>query len=133
MPQSFEAFLKQREQISLDYINGRVAPLETIEASEDPATFMPPNGKLIKGADAVRAANAAAAKTFREGSRGRFEIVNSGSSGSFGFWTGLHHAEIMMQGREKAVQMILRTTEIFTLTEQGWTLVHRHADFLKEA
>lgn len=66
--------------------------------------------------------------TFGAGSTGRFEVLQSGSSGGFGFWTGVHHAKVVMPGKEKPVPMQLRTTEVFRAEDGAWKLVHRHAD-----
>jgi hypothetical protein len=66
--------------------------------------------------------------TFGAGSTGRFEVLQSGSSGGFGFWTGVHHAKVVMPGKEKPVPMQLRTSEVFRAEDGAWKLVHRHAD-----
>jgi ketosteroid isomerase-like protein len=129
MPQSFDAFLKEREAASLDYINGRSAPLAAIAAQADPATFMSPMGSVVQGAAAVSAAHKEGAWPFREGSSGHFEVLQSGASGDLGFWTGLQHAEAMLKGKDEPESMVLRTTEIFRLEDGAWKLVHRHADF----
>jgi ketosteroid isomerase-like protein len=131
-PENFEAFLKRREAISGEYISGKAAPLRGITTTKDPATFFPPNGARVHGAKAVIAANARGAKAFDEGSTGRFEILQSGSSGDLGFWTGLQHAEVRLKGKEAPVPMVLRTTEVFRRQAGAWKLVHRHAD-MKEA
>ena len=68
----------------------------------------------------------------RDGSRGRFEVVQSGSAGDLGFWTGVHQAEMSIEGRDGLVPMVLRTTEIFRREKGALKLVHRHADFLKQ-
>jgi ketosteroid isomerase-like protein len=130
--QDFAEFLKTREQASAAYIRGNVAPLAAITSRTDPASFMPPSGVVVTGAEAVTKAHAEGAKQFREGSRGRFEIIQAGSAGDLGFWTGLHHAEMFVQGQDRPVPMVLRTTEIFRHENGAWKLVHRHADFLKQ-
>jgi ketosteroid isomerase-like protein len=132
MAQDFAEFLKTREQASAAYIRGDVAPLAAIASRTDPASFMPPSGVVVTGAEAVTKAHAEGAKQFREGSRGRFEIIQAGCAGDLGFWTGLHHAEMFVQGQDRPVLMVLRTTEIFRHENGAWKLVHRHADFLKQ-
>jgi ketosteroid isomerase-like protein len=131
MAENFAQFLKAREQASAAYIEGNIAPLAAITSRHDPATFMPPSGAVVTGADAVSDATAPGASSFRKGSRGRFEIIQSGSAGDLGFWTGLHHAEMAIAGHDKKVAMVLRTTEVFRREDGAWKLVHRHADLLK--
>ena len=126
--ESFEAFLTRREAISGDYIGGKWEPLLDISTMSDPATFFPPSGDRLQGASKVNAANQQGAKAFAPGSVGRFEVLQSGSSGALGFWTGIQHAEVMMKGKDKPVSMQLRTTEVFRAEQGVWKLIHRHAD-----
>lgn len=128
--EDFASFLVRREAISGDYITGKAGPLLEISTSSDPATFFPPNGDRVHGAANVNAANKHGAETFRKGGVGRFEVMQSGSSGGIGYWVGLQHADVLMAGKDKPVSMQLRTTEIFRLEDGAWRLVHRHADML---
>ena len=126
--EDFDAFLVRREAISGEYISGDAAPLLEISTTTDPATFFPPNGDRVQGAAKVNAANAKGAKAFGKGSKGRFEVMQSGASGAIGFWAGVQHADVRMEGKDKPVSMQLRTTEIFRVEQGEWKLVHRHAD-----
>ncbi len=126
----FDAFLVRREEVSGDYINGNAQPLLDISTVSDPATFFPPSGQRVHGASQVNASNEKGAKAFAFGSKGHFEVMQSGSSGSLGFWTGIQHAKVMMRGKDAPVVMQLRTTEVFRVEDGGWKLVHRHADVL---
>jgi ketosteroid isomerase-like protein len=83
-----------------------------------------PNETAMK----VNATNEHGAKAFAKGSTGHFEVMQSGSSGSVGYWTGVQHADVMMKGKDKSVSMQLRTTEIFRVEDGAWKLIHRHAD-----
>jgi len=131
--QSFDDFLRDREKASDAYINGDPDPLLALSTTRDPATFFPPSGDRIVGADAVNAANRKGAKAFAKGSEGRFEILALGAGNGFGWWTGVQHADARMTGKDKAVPMRLRTTEIFRNEGGEWKLVHRHADFIDRA
>lgn len=126
--EDFDAFLARREGISGEYINGNPGQLLDISTTNDPATFFPPSGDIVQGFSKVNAANEQGAKAFATGSVGRFEVLQSGSSGGLGFWTGIQDAEVMMKGKEKPVTMRLRTTEVFRVEQGAWKLVHRHAD-----
>jgi NAD(P)H-dependent FMN reductase/ketosteroid isomerase-like protein len=125
---SFEEFLKQREAASREYINGSPDSLLALAVTEDPATFLPPRGDNVQGASAVRMAHETGARAFAPGSEGRFEVLQSGSSGKLGFWTGIQHATVHFSGKAEPITMALRTTEVFRLEGGSWKLCHRHAD-----
>lgn len=129
--EDFEGFLKRREKISSEYINGNPAPLLEISTTSDPATFFPPGGDRLQGATKVNSTNKKGAKAFGAGSRGRFEVMQSVASGGLAFWTGVHHAKVVMQGKDKPVLMQLRTTEVFRVEDGAWKLIHRHADMVE--
>jgi ketosteroid isomerase-like protein len=131
LDESFDEFLKRRESVSLDYINGSPETLIAISTSYDPATFFPPSGDRISGAAQVNAANAKGASSFKERSTGHFDVLQSSESGDLAFWTGMQHAKVHMQGQDELVQMSLRMTEVFRREDGEWKLVHRHADMPK--
>lgn len=129
---SFQDFLRTRERISNDYINGHPEPLDGIATQQDPATFFPPGGTTVQGAAEVSSSQHQGALGFRAGSTGQFEVMQSASSGTLAFWTGVQHAEVMMEGKDERVSMQLRTTEVFRLEDGDWKLIHRHADMRKD-
>ncbi len=132
-PASFDDFMKERENASNAYIQGDPKPLAAISTTENPATFFPPSGARVVGADPVRAAHEAGSRMFIPGSSGRFEVLASGASGDLAYWSGVQHATACLKGEEKPVPMRLRTTEVFRRGQDGWKLVHRHADMIEAA
>jgi len=94
--------------------------------------FLPLDGGSESGVSAVLRSYDTGAKAFRAGGTGRFDVLQSASSGALAFWTGHRRAHVNIQGKEDAVAMLLRTTEVFRFEESGWKLVHRHADRAKE-
>jgi ketosteroid isomerase-like protein len=128
MAESFDDFLRRREKASNDYIRGDAKALAGMLTTQNPSTFMPPTGAVVQHADAVRDAHVKGAAAFGPGSTGHFEVLNSGSSGALGYWTGRQFATMDVNGQDKPVPMVLRTTEVFRLEDGEWRLVHRHAD-----
>lgn len=129
----FDDFLKRREEASNAYINGDGEPVFMLSTTIEPASFFPPGGDTITGPDSVNAANRKGAASFDTGSKGRFEILAKGSGSDFAYWTGIQHAEARMKGKDEAVPMRLRTTEVFRNENGEWKLVHRHADIIEDA
>ena len=126
--ETFTEFMHRREAASNDYIPGDAQALSRMGTRRDPATFMPPSGAVVEGADAVETAQIEGASAFGPESNGHFEVLNSGSSGDLAFWTGRQVATMEIKGRDEPVPMILRTTEVFRREDGEWRLVHRHAD-----
>ncbi len=129
----FDKFMAERQAASDSYISGDSAPFLAIATAHDPATFFPPSGAAIRGADAVRAANEQGARAFARGSSGRFEVLQSMAHGDLAFWAGLHHAEVRFVGQADSKPMTLRTTEVFRREDGEWRLIHRHADMADHA
>jgi len=129
--QPFDEFMKKRDEIARDYVNGESASLEEILTRQDPATFFPPSGDIEQGAARVAAADTKGASMFSKPGTSKLEILQSGASGNLAFWTGLQHAEVRQGPKGDKTPMTLRITEVFRYEDGGWKLAHRHADMKK--
>jgi NAD(P)H-dependent FMN reductase/ketosteroid isomerase-like protein len=127
---SFNTFLQKRDAIAAAYANGDSAPLDAIVSRSDPATFLSPGGDAMSGAAAIAKRYVSDAVSFTKGSTSRLEILQS-EAGQLAFWTGIQHAEVKFKGKDSAVPMDLRVTEVFRVEGGEWKLVHRHADMGK--
>ena len=128
MAESLKDFMSRREAASNDYIAGDPTALQAMLTRADPATFLPPNGAVVEGAEVVEQAQVAGAAAFGPGSTGHFKVLSSGSSGDLAYWTGRQVASMEIRGQDQPVEMVLRTTEVFRREDGEWKLVHRHAD-----
>jgi NAD(P)H-dependent FMN reductase/ketosteroid isomerase-like protein len=128
---SFDAFMKRRETIASDYVNGEPDSLARILTRRDPATFFSPNGDHQSGAKAIAQRYIKDAGSFGKPGKSQLEILQSRASAGLAFWTGLQHAEVRLPDKPKPVPMTLRITEVFRLQDSEWVLVHRHADMAK--
>jgi NAD(P)H-dependent FMN reductase/ketosteroid isomerase-like protein len=122
----FEDFMKQRNDITAAYSSGDSRPLDAITARAGTATFFPPSGAIVVGADKVLTRYDEDAKSFSQGAKSKLEVLDCGASGQLAFWTGVQHFEGKVRGED--AKMKLRITEIFRLVQSEWKLVHRHAD-----
>jgi NAD(P)H-dependent FMN reductase/ketosteroid isomerase-like protein len=125
---AFDAFMKERQKIAADYVNGDATSLKAIVTHSEPATFFSPRGDHLEGADAVAGRYERDAASFHKGGSTDLEVLQSSASGELAFWSGLQHAKARMGKNGDATDMTLRVTEVFRLEDGAFKLVHRHAD-----
>lgn len=127
--ESFEDFMKRRAKASEGFLNGDFGDMLEMASHEDPSTFFPVNGGAVSGAQRVNDVHRQTARQFLHGTA-RVEMLQYGSDVEMGFWAGVVHAEVVLKGETESKSIKLRMTEVFRRNEQGWKLIHRHADRL---
>jgi ketosteroid isomerase-like protein len=131
--QEFERFVRQQRTAAAQaYVNGDFTALSKLTTHTSPATFFGPMGGYLSGGQAVADAHERGAKSFQQGSETHLEILHMQASGELGYWVGLQHATVRMQGKPEPIPMKLRITELFRREQAGWKLIHRHADTLAD-
>jgi NAD(P)H-dependent FMN reductase/ketosteroid isomerase-like protein len=127
----FDAFMRERQNIARDYVNGDPTSLQTILTQVEPATFFSPGGDVQQGARAISLRYMGDAKSFLTGSSTKLEVLHCGASGELAYWTGVQRAEVRTTSGDEKATMALRVTEVFRFESGGFKLVHRHADPLQ--
>ena len=125
----FETFMAARIDAASAYVRGDGEAVCTLSTDKEPATFFGPDGKLVQGAGSVIESYRNGAKRFGNGGESRLEILQQAADGHVGYWAGLQHAVVEIDG--KATPMTLRITELFRKEDGKWKLVHRQADMMK--
>ena len=125
---SFKEFMNRREEAAKAYVNGDAEPLAEIATLNSPASFFSPKGDHTEGAAEVLAVYKKDAGAFDSGSETHFEILQMEAAGGLAFWAGFQKASMRMKGKEEAIPMNIRVTEIFRRENGDWKMIHRHAD-----
>ena len=126
---TFSEFMQTRAVAAEAYSQGRAGEVIALSTAREPASFFGPDGKSVRGVDAVRDDYRAAAERFGPNGSNAFKIVHMAEGGDVAYWSGLQEAVVESDG--KPLPMTLRITELFRREGGSWKLVHRHADFLK--
>jgi ketosteroid isomerase-like protein len=82
----FESFMAERIAAAAAYVRGDGAPVCDLSTTHDPATFFGPDGKLVKGAEAVVEAYRHGAQAFGPKGESRLEILQQASDGKIAYW-----------------------------------------------
>lgn len=124
----FDAFMAEREQAASAYVRADGSKVDAMVPHSGVASFHSPTGDTVEGAEAVARRYLDDAAIFGDDGVSRFEIIQKGSSGDIGYWTGFQIATVRIGTMPNAIDMRIRVTEIFRKIDGAWKMVHRHAD-----
>jgi ketosteroid isomerase-like protein len=127
---TFVDFMEVRLAASTAFVNGDIEPLHQISTVTSPATIFGPKGDTIQGAEEVNAVNAQGAAMFRPGAENAFDVMHVASDEHLAYWVGIQRSVVHIRGQDEPIPMDLRVTEVFRREDDGWKLIHRHADQL---
>ena len=100
---------------------------ELYSRSED-ITLGNPFGGFGRGRDEVEEQLDRAASYFRDGEATGFENITTFASPDFGFTVEIERAKTKLAGGAEMSEFAVRVTSIYRREDDGWMLVHRHAD-----
>lgn len=119
-----EAFHKAQEA----FIQGDPQPCLECYSRRDDVTLANPLGIPQVGPAAVAEMAAAAAAQLRDGSNLGYDEVARYATDDLGYVVAIERTEARLGGGESVSPIALRTTTVFRREDDGWKIVHRHAD-----
>jgi ketosteroid isomerase-like protein len=115
--------------LALDaFVRGDPEPQKKLFSRQDDVTLANPWGPTARGWDQVEKALENAALQLREGERVRFQRISEYATANVAYVVELERTRIKVGGAEESAPVALRATTIFRLEDDGWKIVHRHAD-----
>ena len=121
--------LRERYWRSVEaFIQGDLEPQTTLWSRRDDVTLANPFGPPVKGWDRVREAMDSAASVLREGEGLTFEAISLYETVDLAYEVGVQRCRIKVGDADETVPLALRVTTIFRREDEGWKIVHRHAD-----
>jgi ketosteroid isomerase-like protein len=110
------------------FIKGDPSPQERIWSRRDDVTLANPLGPPALGWTEVSNALRRAVSQLSDGEVLAVERISGSSSGDLAYIVEIEHDRVRLGGAREPTSMALRVTTIFRREEDGWTVLHRHAD-----
>ena len=97
-------------------------------STRDDVSLANPLGPPVRGRDAVREAAARGAAQLRDGEAFSLECISSYATTDLAHEVNIEQSRVKVGEAEEVAPTALRTTTIFRREDDGWRIVHRHAD-----
>lgn len=128
MSDDFDAMIEEtRRGLDAFIREGSADAMKSLFSKRDDVTLANPLGPAQHGRTNVENALDRAAAQFRDGTA-RYEEVSRYVTPELAYIVELERFEAKLGGREELSEGSLRVTMIFRREDDGWKIVHRHAD-----
>ena len=125
--------LRERYRRSLEaFIRGDPEPVKRLWSRRDDITLANPLGPPAKGYDRVCDVTDIAAAQVRDGEGLALETISFVETPDLAYEVDIQRGRMKLGDSDEVVPVALRVTSIFRREDDGWWLVHRHADPLTE-
>jgi ketosteroid isomerase-like protein len=94
----------------------------------DDITLGNPFGGFARGWDQVVEQMERAASHYRDGETTSFEMISEVAAGNLAYTVEIERFRARVGGSREMSELALRVTCVYRREEEGWKLVHRHAD-----
>lgn len=110
------------------FVRGDAEPQKRLYSHRDDATLANPLGPPARGWQQVERVLDHAASQLRDGEPHTFERISGYATPDLAYIVGIERTRVKLGGAEEMASAALRATTIFRREEDGWRIVHRHAD-----
>ncbi len=125
--------IRHRYRRSLEaFIRGDPEPQKVLWSRREDITLANPLGSPARGYDRVCEAMDIAAAQVRDGEGLTLETISFVETPDLAYELDIQGGRMKLGDADDMVPVTLRVTSIFRREEDGWKLVHRHADPLTE-
>ena len=128
MADDLEEFVERYHRAVEGFIQGDPLPQERIWSRRDDVTLANPLGPPARGWTGVRDSLRRAVAQVSDGEVLAVERISGYSSGDLAYILEIEHVRVRLGGARAPADVSLRVTTIFRREEDGWKILHRHAD-----
>ena len=123
-----EAVIEASHRALDAFFHGDASPMKLLFSPSDDVSLANPFGPPRRGWSEVDDAMEQAAANYKDGGAIGFEQVSKYVTPELGYTVEIEHYEAKVGGGDEVVPVSLRCTTVFRHEDDGWTIVHRHAD-----
>lgn len=124
----FDQVVEQSHAAVDAFVRGDSRPLEELYSRRDDVTLGNPFGPFVRGFAEVATTMERAASYYRDGKAIGFDLVAKEVTTDLAFTVEVERISSKIGGSEDESLVSLRVTSIFRTEDDGWKLLHRHAD-----
>jgi ketosteroid isomerase-like protein len=128
MGSDFEEFLEQYHRTLEAVVTGDPSPQERLWSRRDDVTLANPLGPPALGWTEVSNTLRLAVSQLSDGKVLALEQISGYSSGDLAYIVEIERFRVKVGGAREPAPSSLRVTTIFRREEDGWKVLHRHAD-----
>jgi ketosteroid isomerase-like protein len=110
------------------FVKGDPEPNKKLFSRGDEVTLANPLGPPARGWNQVETTLDRAASLLREGEATRFERISEYATADLAYILEIERTRANAGGADEMSPISLRVTTIFRREDDGWRIVHRHAD-----
>ena len=128
MGSDLEDFLEQYHRAVEAVVKGDSSPQERLWSRRDDVTLANPLGPPVRGWTEVSNALRRAVSQLSDGEVLGSERISGYSTGDLAYILEIERSRVKAGGAREAAPSSLRVTTIFRREDDGWKILHRHAD-----
>jgi ketosteroid isomerase-like protein len=133
MTSDLNEFRDQYHQSVAAFIRGDPDVQKPLWSRREDVTLANPFGPPARGFDGVCGVIARAAAQIEDGEGYTFETISWVETADLAYEVGLERNRARLGGAAEKVPISLRVTTVFRREDDGWKIVHRHADPITSA
>ena len=120
--------VEQYHMAAREFAKGNAEPVKVVYSHRDDVTLANPFGPAVRGWKHVSEALDYASSRFRDGEVTAFDSIAMYVAPELASILETERWKAKVAGREDVSLFVLRVTSTFRREDDGWKLVHRHAD-----
>src|SRR5512133_1575933 len=109
-------------------MRGDAGGFKNLYSGRDDITLGNPFGGFGRGWDGVGEQLERAASYFSDGRATDFEAISKTATDELAYTVEIERVKTTIAGREEQAEFAARVTSVYRREEDGWRLIHRHAD-----